>query len=79
MNKERRAELNKASKFIDRAKDILETVKEEEQDYFDNMPESIQGSKTGARAEEVVSELEAGIDQLEDVVIEIVFARSNHH
>lgn len=50
---------------IQNAHDDLETIRGEEQDYYDNMPESIQGGDKGQKAEEVISELEDALSALE--------------
>jgi len=44
MNKDRRTEINKAIGMLQEALSILETARDEEQEYYDNMPESLQGS-----------------------------------
>lgn len=43
----------------------LEGVKDEEQEYFDNMPESLQGGDKGQAAEEAVSNMESALEALE--------------
>lgn len=43
----------------------LEELKDEEQEYFDNMPESLQGGEKGDMAAEAVSNLENAISDLE--------------
>ena len=47
MNAARRKRLAEAVDMIASAKEIIEEVKEEEQEAFDNMPESLQGSERG--------------------------------
>jgi uncharacterized coiled-coil DUF342 family protein len=42
-----------------------EEIRDEEQEYFDNMPESFQNGDKGDNAQSVVSELDAAIDALE--------------
>lgn len=62
MNKQRR---KKIEALVERLADIwteLEELKDEEQDYFDNMPESFQGSDKGEAAEQVVSQLDDAIN-----------------
>lgn len=41
MNDARRKEIEKALGLISEAKSILETARDEEQEYFDNMPENM--------------------------------------
>lgn len=81
MNKQRRAEiqtliadLKVIAEKVDEAKTTLDDLRGEEQDYFDNMPEGIQMSEKGTRAEEVIGEFddaESGLDYVDfDDVIE---------
>ena len=74
MNKARRKELNKAIEilegFADKiydAKDIVETCKDEEEEYRDNMPENLQGSDKYSLAYEACDNLEQAYDYLEEV------------
>lgn len=64
MNKERRDTLATAAELIQQAEDIVREAAQEEQDYYDNMPEGIQMGEKGDRAEEVVSALEEVADAL---------------
>lgn len=45
----------------------LETFKDEEQEYLDNMPDNLQGSEKYEKAEEAVSNLEEAYSTLEDI------------
>jgi fructose-1,6-bisphosphatase len=67
MNKARRAMIEKAQALITEARVLLEDAAQEEQDYYDNMPESIQAGEKGDRAQEAISALEEAVGQLEDV------------
>jgi len=67
MNNERRKEIQK---LIDRCIDLkndVELIRDEEQEYFDNMPESIQAGDKGERAQTAVDALEAAIGSAEDL------------
>lgn len=73
MNNDRRkqieaakARLAEAMEIISEVRGDLETIRDDEQDYFDNMPESLQGGEKGERAEAAVSALEDVISALED-------------
>lgn len=68
MNKERRAEIEKATTLIEQAKDILESAGQDERDYFDNMPESFQSGERGQRADEAATALEEAITLLDDAL-----------
>lgn len=47
MNKQRRKQLQEASKLIAQAQGIIESVKDDEQDAHDNLPESIMYGEKG--------------------------------
>lgn len=68
MNDERRKELKKAAALIEEAKDIIESAASDERDYFDNMPESLQQSDRGTRAEEVADDLDEVASDLEGLI-----------
>ena len=75
MNKQRRKEIAKAIDLIEQAREILEAVLDEEQEAFDNMPESLQSSERGETMEEYISTIEDFLDYLEtDSLQEIVDA-----
>lgn len=71
MNKERRKELNNLIEQIEELKISLETLCEEEQEYYDNMPESIQNGEKGERSQEAIDNLESAIDNLDEAIDEI--------
>ena len=53
--------------MIASAKEIIEEVKEEEQEAFDNMPESLQGSERGEQMESYIGDLENAADDLDSI------------
>ena len=62
MNKQRRKAI---SDIYDKLIDIqsnLECIRDEEQEAFDNLPESIQCSERGERMEEYISSLDEALD-----------------
>lgn len=65
MNKERRNKLAQASDLIAQSIAIIEEVRDEEQEAFDNMPEGLQSGERGDRAQEVISNLDQLIDELQ--------------
>lgn len=65
MNKARRKELEKALDLIERGKDMLEDIEAEEQEAFDNMPESLQESERGEHMQEIIDALEEYIGYLD--------------
>lgn len=73
MNKVRRKEIARAIALMDQAREILESVKDEEQEAFDNMPESIQNSERGEAMEDYIYTLEDALSNLEtDALQDIV-------
>lgn len=71
MNAARRKEIQKAADLISEAYakaqealEVLQNAKDDEQEYFDNMPEVLQASEKGQRAEEAVSCMEEAIEML---------------
>ena len=73
MNKIRRKELAKAIDLMEAAREILEQVRDEEQEAFDNLPESLQASERGEAMEEYIYSIEESIESLDtDALQEIV-------
>ena len=75
MNKERRKQLADARDLIDKAegllseaKEMLEWAKADEQEYYDNMPESLQGGDKGQAAEAAVSALDDAVNELDSAI-----------
>lgn len=75
MNNYRRKELNALLSTIEEVKDALEALKEEEEEYRDNMPENLWGSERYDKAEAAVSSLEEAISSLEDAISGIEVAQ----
>ena len=73
MNKARRKEIARAIELMDEAREILESVMDEEQEAFDNMPESLQCSERGETMEKCIATLDEVVCNLEtDALQEIV-------
>ena len=73
MNKARRKELAEIISLIEEARERLESVMDEEQEAFDNMPESLQYSERGETMEEYISTMDEMLDALDtDALMEIV-------
>lgn len=68
MNKQRRKELAKASELISQAQGIIESVKDEEQDAHDNLPESIQYGEKGQQMEEYIDTLDEAYGMCDDLM-----------
>lgn len=50
---------------MENLKNLIESIKETEEECYENMPESIQVSERGDRAQEVITNLEDAISNLE--------------
>lgn len=75
MNNKRRKELRRAIDMIEAALDIVNSVKDEEEDAMCNYPENLQGTETYENMEvavdtmeEVTSAIEDGVDSLNNAV-----------
>ena len=71
MNKARRKEIERAILVIESVQLSLESLVDEEQEAFDNLPESIQGSERGDDMETAISILEDQRSNLDDVLNEL--------
>lgn len=68
MNKQRRKYLAEAVEKLSESMSIVEDVRNDEQDAFDNMPEPLQYSERGEQMEEYVGNLEEAYDNISDVI-----------
>lgn len=68
MNKVRRKELQELYDIISEAKDRLEMLHDEEEEYKDNMPENLQSSERYEKAEATVDALDSAVSSLEEVL-----------
>jgi len=68
MNDARRKQLYAAIENIDTAMNIVTECTDEEQEYFDNMPEGLQGSEKGDQASETIDELQNVVEELNDLM-----------
>ena len=72
MNKTRRKQLEDLIEQLSIIKDSIETVLEEEQEAFDNLPEGIQVSERGEIMQENIDNLQTAADSLESEVIDYI-------
>jgi len=54
MNKIRRKQLDKIAAELEAIRERIEAIRDEEQDYFDNMPEAFQDGEKGERTQEAI-------------------------
>lgn len=71
MNAARRKEIIKAINMLADARQMIGTAADEERDYFDAMPESLQGGERGQRADEVADLLTDLADRILEIEGEI--------
>lgn len=68
MNKNRRKRIQEIIDTIVDAADNLEVIRDEEQEVFDNMPESFQYAERGEAIQEYVNDLDDAVSGLQDVI-----------
>jgi len=62
MNAQRRARIGAILTKLNDLAEEIESIKDEEQDYYDNMPESLQGGEKGEAAQNAITALENAKD-----------------
>ena len=68
MNAQGRKEIAKYIASLEEIKDKLDSMMDEEQDKFDNMPEGLQESERGEAMQEAIKQLETACDNLDEVI-----------
>jgi len=71
MNQEKRKELAKAISLMEEAKEIIESISEQEQECFDNLSENLQQSERGQRFEEIASQLSDVVSTIDEAISEV--------
>lgn len=71
MNKERREELYEVTASLEDATSKLQEIIDAEQETFDNLPEGLQGSRTGESICDAVGWLDSIINSISLIVEEI--------
>lgn len=77
MKEERLKTLKHCLNIIQNAHDVLEGVRDEEQDAFDNLPEGLQYSERGEMMEEAIDNLDEAIDYIDDVLSSLEDVETN--
>lgn len=75
MNKERRATLDKAVNALGEAKGIIEGVLSDEQDSFDNLPESTQGGEKGEKMQAAIGSMEEAMESIDGALEQLESAK----
>lgn len=71
MNKIRRTKIKEQIEAMEIIKSNIEDILSEEQDAFDNMPESLQYSERGETSQDAIDSLDNAISSLEDALEEL--------
>lgn len=67
MNKNRRKQLGKIAARLEEIESQITALCDEEQEAFDNLPESLQYTDKGAQMSEAIDEMESIITELSDL------------
>lgn len=67
MNNERRGRLREIKTKLDDLYEQIESVKDDEEYAFDNMPENLQYSMRGEESQDAVDALDEALEKLEEV------------
>ncbi len=68
MNKARRKQIDELAQRMQELLSDIEAVKDEEQDYFDNMPENMLSGEKASASEEALSTLEDAVSNAESAL-----------
>lgn len=68
MNNTKRKELSKAIDLLNQARDIVDTIMNDEQEGFYNMTEGLQQTERGQAMEEAAENLGCAIDSIDEAV-----------
>lgn len=68
MNKTRRKLIEKIIEQLETLKDEVESITEEEQEAYDNLPDGIQDSEKGETMYEAISDLEDASSNFDDII-----------
>ena len=71
MNKDRRAALEEVRVTLEEMKATLGGLRDEEQEYIDNMPEGLAGGEKSTNAENAVSSMDTAIENLDEAASSI--------
>ena len=68
MNKARREKINSVKEELANLSSVVEALRDEEQDYYDNMPENLQSSERAELSEAAIDALDTALDSMEEAV-----------
>lgn len=76
MNKQRREYLANARDRLEGIKSDIETARDEEQDFLDSMPQSMQDGAKGENAAGAIEAMEEAIENLESAITNLETAEA---
>ena len=68
MNNKRRQQLRRLIERMETLKAELEMIESDEQEYFDTMPENLQGSMNGMNSEEAIDKMAEAVLCVEEAI-----------
>lgn len=68
MNKERKQKIKGFNKELDDLYCRLASIRDEEEDYYDNIPENLQSSERAEESEEYIRLLDEILDHIGDIM-----------
>lgn len=74
MNKARRISITKIADSLQALKSDVESIQSEEQDAYDNLPESFQDGERGDRMQEAIGNLDDALNLIDEVVTSLMQA-----
>ena len=75
MNKQRRKDIDAIIERLESIREEIITVRDEEQDYLDNIPKNLQNSERYEIADNAVRELDDAEASLDDIIEHLTSAR----
>lgn len=67
MNKEKRSRLSNANDLIKEAVSVISSVRDDEEDSFNNLSDGLQNTQRGMDMQDAVEQMDGIIDALEEV------------
>lgn len=68
MNNARRKAITKISDKLDQLREELDALMQEEQEYYDVMPEAFQDGEKGERAQEAIDNMDYALTSIQEAV-----------
>lgn len=68
MNKQRRKQIEEVIEPLSVLLEVINDIKDSEQEYLENMPENLQDSEKAGKAQTAIDALESAYDSLEEAI-----------